>query len=391
MIFTVGLIIRRFVKNHTETNDPSVRSAYGTVCGVCGIFLNVILFAFKLFAGLISGSIAVTADAFNNLSDAASSVVSLFGFKLASKPADKEHPYGHGRLEYLCGMAVGVLILFMGFELVKSSISKIISPEKTAFSWVAVIVLAVSILGKIWLAVFNKKIGKTINSEAISAVATDSISDIVATTASIIALVLSNYFTLPFDGIFGVIVSGFVLFAGFGVFKSTVSPLLGQPPTEETVRAIEDKILSYDGILGVHDLIIHDYGPGRCFVSAHAEVSSLTDIMESHDLIDIIEQDITAEMGYSITIHMDPLVVNDETINTAKAMVTGIVTDIEPTLSIHDFRVVSGPHHTNLIFDLVIPFSVKTDSAVIIGQINSALEKLEKNYYAVITVDRSYH
>ena len=385
------LLIRIFIKDSKSISSPQVRAKYGMLSGFAGITVNIILCIIKFAIGAITGSIAITGDAFNNLSDAASSVVSLFGFKLASKPADKEHPYGHGRLEYLCGMAVGALILFMGFELVKSSISKIITPEKTAFSWVAVIVLAVSILGKIWLAVFNKKIGKTINSETIAAVATDSINDIIATTASIVALVLSNYFTLPFDGIFGVIVSGFVLWAGFGVFKSTVSPLLGQPPTEETVRAIEDKILSYDGILGVHDLIIHDYGPGRCFVSAHAEVSSQTDIMESHDLIDVIEQDITAETGYSITLHMDPLVENDETINAAKAMVTEIVKSIESTLSIHDFRVVSGPHHTNLIFDLVIPFSVKTDSAVIIGQINSALEKLEKNYYAVITVDRSYH
>ncbi len=385
------LLIRIFIKDSKSISSPQVRAKYGMLSGFAGITVNIILCIIKFAIGAITGSIAITGDAFNNLSDAASSVVSLFGFKLASKPADKEHPYGHGRLEYLCGMAVGALILFMGFELVKSSISKIITPEKTAFSWVAVIVLAVSILGKIWLAVFNKKIGKTINSETIAAVATDSINDIIATTASIVALVLSNYFTLPFDGIFGVIVSGFVLWAGFGVFKSTVSPLLGQPPTEETVRAIEDKILSYDGILGVHDLIIHDYGPGRCFVSAHAEVSSQTDIMESHDLIDVIEQDITAETGYSITLHMDPLVENDETINAAKAMVTEIAKSIESTLSIHDFRVVSGPHHTNLIFDLVIPFSVKTDSAVIIGQINSALEKLEKNYYAVITVDRSYH
>lgn len=385
------LLIRIFIKDSKSISSPQVRAKYGMLSGFAGITVNIILCIIKFAIGAITGSIAITGDAFNNLSDAASSVVSLFGFKLASKPADKEHPYGHGRLEYLCGMAVGALILFMGFELVKSSISKIITPEKTAFSWVAVIVLAVSILGKIWLAVFNKKIGKTINSETIAAVATDSINDIIATTASIVALVLSNYFTLPFDGIFGVIVSGFVLWAGFGVFKSTVSPLLGQPPTEETVRAIEDKILSYDGILGVHDLIIHDYGPGRCFVSAHAEVSSQTDIMESHDLIDVIEQDITAETGYSITLHMDPLVENDETINAAKAMVTEIAKSIESSLSIHDFRVVSGPHHTNLIFDLVIPFSVKTDSAVIIGQINSALEKLEKNYYAVITVDRSYH
>lgn len=385
------LLIKIFIKDNKNVSSPQVRAKYGMLSGFAGIAVNIILCIVKFIIGSLTASIAITGDAFNNLSDAASSVVSLFGFKLASKPADKEHPYGHGRLEYLCGMAVGVLILFMGFELVKSSITKIISPEKTAFSWIAVIVLAVSILGKVWLAVFNKKIGKTISSETIAAVATDSINDIIATTASIVALVLSNYSAIPFDGIFGVIVSGFVLWAGFGVFKSTVSPLLGQPPTEETVKAIEEKILSYDGILGVHDLIIHDYGPGRCFVSAHAEVSSVADIMESHDLIDVIEQDIAAEMGYSITIHMDPLVVNDETINTAKAMINQIVTDIDSTLSIHDFRVVSGPHHTNLIFDLVIPFSVKTDSTVIIGQINSALEKQEKNYYAVITVDRSYH
>lgn len=384
------LLIKIFIKDNKNIGSPQVRSKYGMLSGFVGVAVNAILCIIKFAIGAITGSIAITGDAFNNLSDAGSSVVSLLGFKLASKPADKEHPYGHGRLEYLCGMGVGALILFMGYELIKSSISKIIKPDETVFSWVAVIVLAASILGKIWLAVFNKKIGKAINSETVDAVATDSINDIIATTASIIALILSRYFSIPFDGIFGVIVSCFVLYAGFGVFKSTISPLLGQPPTEETVREIEEKILSYDGILGVHDLIIHDYGPGRCFVTAHAEVSSETDIMQSHDLIDVIEQDISAQTGYTITLHMDPLVENDETITAAKAMVNQIVTEIEPTLSIHDFRLVSGPHHTNLIFDLVIPFTVKTDSSAIIGRINAELEKHDKNYYAVITVDRTY-
>ncbi len=385
-----NLLIRFFIKDSANTASPQVRAKYGMLSGFVGVAVNAILCAVKFIIGAITGSIAITGDAFNNLSDAGSSVVSLLGFKLASKPADKEHPYGHGRLEYLCGMGVGALILFMGYELIKSSVSKIVNPESTVFSWVAVIVLAVSILGKIWLAVFNKKIGKAIDSETVDAVATDSISDIIATSASIVALILSRYFTLPFDGIFGVIVSCFVLYVGFGVFKSTVSPLLGQPPTEEMVKDIQDKILSYEGILGVHDLIIHDYGPGRCFVTAHAEVSSETDIMQSHDLIDVIEQDIHAQTGYTITLHMDPLVENDETITAAKQMVTDIITAIDPTLSIHDFRLVSGPHHTNLIFDLVIPFSVKTDSSVIIAQVNSELEKLDRNYYAVITVDRSY-
>lgn len=384
------LLIKIFIKDSKNIGSPQVRAKYGMLSGFVGVAVNAILCIIKFAIGAITGSIAITGDAFNNLSDAGSSVVSLLGFKLASKPADKEHPYGHGRLEYLCGMGVGALILFMGYELIKSSISKIIKPDETVFSWVAVIVLAASILGKIWLAVFNKKIGKAINSETVDAVATDSINDIIATTASIIALILSRYFSIPFDGIFGVIVSCFVLYAGFGVFKSTISPLLGQPPTEETVREIEEKILSYDGILGVHDLIIHDYGPGRCFVTAHAEVSSETDIMQSHDLIDVIEQDISAQTGYTITLHMDPLVENDETITAAKAMVNQIVTEIEPTLSIHDFRLVSGPHHTNLIFDLVIPFTVKTDSSAIIGRINAELEKHDKNYYAVITVDRTY-
>ncbi len=385
-----NLLIKLFIKDYNDVNSPAVRAKYGMLSGWGGIVMNIILTVVKFLIGSMTGSIAITGDAFNNLSDAGSSAVSLLGFKISSKPADEEHPYGHGRLEYICGLGVAVLILFMGYELIKSSIQKIINPEPTVFSWVAVIVLAISILGKLWLALFNKNIGKRINSGTVDAVVADSISDIAATTASIIALILSNYFTLPFDGIFGVIVSGFVIWAGIGVFKSTVSPLLGEPPTKETIEMIENKINSYEGVLGVHDLIVHDYGPNRCFVTAHAEVSAETDIMESHDLMDVIEQDLKAETGYIFTLHMDPIVQQDEAIREAKEMVQRIILEIDDSLSLHDFRLVAGPHHTNLIFDLVIPFSVKTDSKIIIDQINSKLQKSNKKYYAVITVDRSY-
>ncbi len=385
-----NLLIKLFIKDYENVSSPTVRAKYGMLSGWGGIVMNVILTAVKFFIGSMTGSIAITGDAFNNLSDAGSSAVSLLGFKISSKPADEEHPYGHGRLEYICGMGVAVIILLMGYELIKTSIQKIFNPEPTAFSWAAVIVLAISIFGKLWLAIFNKNIGKRISSGTVDAVVADSISDIAATTASIAALILSNYFTLPFDGIFGVIVSGFVIWAGIGVFKNTVSPLLGQPPTKETIELIENKINSYDGVLGVHDLIIHDYGPSRCFVTAHAEVASDADIMESHDLIDVIEQDLKAQTGYIVTLHMDPIAQNDETIFAAKEMVQRLVLEIDDSLSIHDFRLVAGPHHTNLIFDLVIPYSIKTDSKIIIDQINTQLQNSDKKYYAVITVDRSY-
>lgn len=385
-----SFLIKLFIRDYQNTENASVRSKYGILSGFVGIVTNIILTAIKLIIGSATGSISITADALNNLSDAGSSGMSLLGFKLSAKPADEEHPYGHGRLEYICGMGISVVILFMGYELIKSSVEKIIHPEAITFSWISVIVLAVSITGKIWLALFNAGIGKRINSGTVDAVVKDSVSDIAATTATIAALILSRYSTLPFDGIFGVLVAGFVFYAGIGVLKDTVSPLLGQPPTPETVKAIEDKILSYDGIVGVHDLIVHDYGPSRCFVSAHAEVPANTDIMISHDLIDVIERDITAQMGYMITLHMDPIVTDDETTTAMRERISEMVTGINPGLSIHDFRMVSGPHHTNLIFDLVIPFSVKLDNETVIKQINEQLEKFDEEYYAVITVDRSY-
>lgn len=385
-----NLLIKIFIRDRENTTSPKVRTAYGTLSGAVGILVNILLSIAKLIIGSISHSIAITGDALNNLSDAASSAISLLGFRISSKPADEKHPYGHGRLEYLCGLAVAVIIMFMGLELIKSSAAKIFSPEKPEFSLVAIAVLVISILGKLWLALFNRKIGKAINSDTVDAVVKDSLSDIAATTASILSLILSQYFTLPFDGIFGVIVSLFVLWAGIGVFRNTSSSLLGQQPEPETVKMIEEKILSYEGVYGVHDLIVHDYGPGRCFVTAHAEVPSDTDIMVSHDLMDVIEQDFKRDTSYVLTLHMDPVVMDDEKTNNAKEMVAEIISEIHPSLSFHDFRMVSGPHHTNLIFDVVIPFSVKLDSKTVVNTINDNIHKKNEKYYAVITIDHSY-
>lgn len=385
-----NLLIKLFIRDRFNTNNAKVRASYGTLSGIVGIAVNLLLSVAKLILGSITHSITITGDALNNLSDAGSSTISLIGFRISSKPADKEHPYGHGRVEYICGLGVSVIIMFMGFELIKSSIGKIIEPQKPEFSIAAIIVLALSMLGKLWLAMFNRKIGQAIHSDTVDAVVKDSLSDMAATAVSIISLILSRYFDLPFDGIFGVAVSLFVLWAGIGVFRTTTASLLGQPPAPETVKMIEEKIMSYEGIYGVHDLIVHDYGPGRCFVTAHAEVPSNTDIMQSHDLIDIIEQEIRNETGYNITLHMDPIVMDDEQTIAARSMVNNIVIKIHPELSIHDFRMVSGPHHTNLIFDVVIPFSAKIDASTVIERINSELSKADTKYYAVITIDHSY-
>ncbi len=384
------LLIRLFIKDYQNTGSVQVRARYGILSGAVGIVLNVLLSAVKLIIGTMAHSIAITADALNNLSDAGNSCISLLGFRLSAKPADQEHPYGHGRIEYLAGMGVSVVIMYMGVELIKSSVQKILHPEPLVFSWVSVLVLLLSIGGKLWLAFFNRAIGKQIQSGTVNAVVVDSLSDVAATAFTILALFLSRRFTLPFDGLFGIVVAGFVFFAGFSVFRDTLAPLLGQPPTKEFVQQIEDKILSYDGVIGVHDLIVHDYGPNRCFVSAHAEVSANTDIMESHDLMDVIERDIHAEMGLNITLHMDPIVTDDERVNEARALAEEAVKEVDDSLSLHDFRMVSGPHHTNLIFDVVVPFSVKKSDREITEQIGSLIAQHKSNYYCVITVDRSY-
>ena len=386
-----ALLIKLFIRDSENTKDTSVRTAYGTLGSAAGIILNLLLAGFKYFAGIISGSISVTADAINNLSDAGSSIVSLAGIKLSTKPADKSHPYGHGRLEYISALAVAVLVFLMGFELLKSSIDKIINPVPVKFNWLALIILIVSILAKLWLGLFNKKLGKKINSAPMMAVMKDCFSDCLATGVAALSIIVSAFSSINIDGFLGIFVAGFILLAGFNISKETLGVLLGNPPEKEYVELIENKILSYDHIVGVHDLIVHDYGPQRRFASAHAEVPANIDIMEAHDVIDLIERDIMNEMGLLISIHMDPIIVDDERINALRQMTSDIVQEIDETLSIHDFRVVEGPTHTNLIFDIVLQHNHKDSHEEIINKINENLSKIDERFFTVITIDHSFN
>ena len=386
-----ALLIKLFVRDSENTKETSVRTAYGTLGSTTGIVVNLLLAAIKYFAGMISGSISVTADAINNLSDAGSSIVSLAGVKLSAKPADKGHPYGHGRLEYISALAVAVLVFLMGFELLKSSIDKIINPVPVKFNWVALIILVVSIFAKLWLGMFNKKLGKKINSAPMMAVMKDCFSDCLATGVAALSIIVSAFSEIAIDGYLGIIVAGFILLAGFNISKETLGVLLGNPPEKEYVEEIENKILSYEHIVGVHDLIVHDYGPSRRFASAHAEVPANIDIMEAHDVIDLIERDIMNEMGLLISIHMDPIIVDDERINALRQMTSDVVKEIDPELSIHDFRVVEGPTHTNLIFDIVLQHHHKESHEEIINKINEKLSKIDERFFTVITIDHSFN
>lgn len=385
------MLIKLFIRDSENTTNPKVREAYGTLGSVTGIIVNLLLAVSKYMAGIISGSISVTADAINNLSDAGSSIISLIGVKVSAKPADHDHPYGHGRIEYMSALGVAVLVFLMGIELLKSSIDKIINPVPVKFSMVSLIILLVSIGAKLWLGFFNKKLGKKINSAPMMAVMKDSFSDCLATSVAALSIIVSAFSDISIDGFLGVFVAGFILLAGFNILKETMGELLGKPPEKEFVEAIENKILSYDLVVGVHDLIIHDYGPQRRFASAHAEVPSNADVMECHDIIDLIERDIMAEYGLLISIHMDPIVVNDERINELRKLTAETVKDICEEMSIHDFRVVDGPTHTNLIFDLIVPHKYELSNDEICRLIDKKLSKIDERYFTVITVEHSFN
>lgn len=386
-----SLLIKLFIRDRENTKDISVRTAYGTLGSTTGIVVNLLLAVIKYFAGMLSGSISVTADAINNLSDAGSSIVSLAGVKLSARPADKSHPYGHGRLEYISALAVAVLVFLMGFELLKGSVDKILHPVPVKFNWLALTILVVSIFAKLWLGMFNKKLGKKINSAPMMAVMKDCFSDCLATGVAALSIIVSAFSEIAIDGYLGIIVAGFILLAGFNISKETLGVLLGNPPEPEYVELIENKILSYDHIVGVHDLIVHDYGPSRRFASAHAEVPANIDIMEAHDVIDLIERDIMNEMGLLISIHMDPIIVDDERINALRQMTSDVVKEIDSELSIHDFRVVEGPTHTNLIFDIVLQHNHKDSHEEIINKINEKLSKIDERFFTVITIDHSFN
>lgn len=353
------LLIKLFIKDADNTANAAVRSRYGVLSGAVGIACNLLLTIAKFLIGSLTNSIAITADAVNNLSDAGSSAVTLFSFKAANRPADDEHPFGHGRIEYIAALGVAFLILMMGFELVRSSIDKIMHPEALSFSVPALIVLLLSIGVKIWMALFNHQLGKRIDSPAVGAVVMDSVSDTAATTVSMLALILSKFTSLPLDGYMGIIVALFIFYTGIQIVRDTVGNLLGQAPDPKLVKALETEILSFEGVVGVHDLIVHDYGPNRIFASAHAEVPSNADIMKSHDTIDLIEREIKKKFHMDMVIHMDPIVVEDEQVNRLRLQLSEIVRSIDPRFTIHDFRMVEGPTHTNLIFDLVIPHNCK--------------------------------
>ena len=371
-----------------DASDP--RSAYGTLCGAVGIGLNLVLFAFKFLAGLLSGSIAITADAMNNLSDAGSSLVTLLGFRLAGQKPDPHHPFGHGRIEYLSGLAVAVFILFMGFELGKSSLGKILHPSAVVSSPLVVLILCVSIAVKLYMWYYNRAIGKRLNSAAMEATAADSLSDSLSTAAVLFATLVGHFTGVMIDGWCGALVALFILWSGVNAARDTIDPLLGTPPTAEFVDSVEHLVMSYPDILGIHDLIVHDYGPGRCMVSLHAEVDAGGDVLVLHDEIDNIERHIQTELHCQAVIHMDPVVTDDKEVFEAKQAVTALVRSIAPEISLHDFRMVTGPTHTNVIFDVVVPFGFPLSDEALTAQIQSQVRALDGNYFAVITVDKSY-
>ncbi len=355
-----------------------------------GILLNLLLSGGKFVAGVLTGSIAITADAFNNLSDAGSSVVTLVGFQMSAKRADSDHPFGHGRIEYLSGLAVAVAIIVVGLELGKSSIEKLLHPAAVSFSWLSIGILGVSILVKLWMFRFNKTLSQRIDSAAMAATATDSLSDVVATSAVLAGTLVGHFAQVHIDGWVGILVAVFILRAGWGAAKDTLDPLLGQSPSAELVRGIQDMVLARPEIVGMHDLVVHDYGPGRCMASLHAEVPKDADIMAIHDIIDNLERELHKQFGIEAVIHMDPIAVNDPRINALKAQVLALVQGIDQEMSIHDFRMTAGPEHTNLIFDVVVPVHCRLEDEQVQEAVAAAVQAMEGNYYAVVSVDHAY-
>lgn len=390
MVSLISLLAKKLIKNAEDVTAPAVRQAYGMLCGVVGVCINVVLFALKFFAGSISGSVAITADAFNNLSDAGASVVTLLGFKLAGKKPDPDHPFGHGRIEYLSGLAVAMVIILMGFELLRDSFDKILHPSAVDCGYLAVAILIVSILAKAYMYLYNRAIGKKIDSAAMQATAADSLSDCAATAAVLLATLIGRRTNLQIDGWCGLIVSGLILFAGYNAAKDTLSPLLGQPPEEEFVQKIQDIVMAHDIVCGIHDLVVHDYGPGRVMISLHAEVPAHGDIMEIHDEIDNIEQELRKTLGCEATIHMDPVVTDDGVTTETREKVAELLRQIDETITIHDFRMVTGPTHTNVIFDAVVPFGFRLSDREVEKEIESAVRSLDGNYFAVVQIDKSY-
>ncbi len=386
----VSLLARLFIKDKENTSSPAVRQAYGILCGSVGITLNILLFAGKFLAGLLSNSIAVTADAFNNLSDAGSSLITLVGFKMAGQKPDPHHPFGHGRIEYLSGLLVSVAILIMAFELVRSSVGKILHPQPVDFSLLTTGILLASIAVKIYMACYNRNIAREIDSSAMKATATDSLSDTLSTTVVLISMLIGHFTGLLIDGYCGVLVGLFIFYAGYDAARDTISPLLGQPPNPDFVKNVERIVLSYEPVLGIHDMVVHDYGPGRVMLSLHAEVPADGSLILLHDTIDNIEHRLHDELHCEAVIHMDPVVTDDDRTNHIRQKVTDILKNTYPEICFHDFRVVEGPTHTNIIFDIVVPFDYRKTDEEITDFLKDEIRRLDDSYFAVIQVDKAY-
>ena len=383
------LILRIFVRDHKNTEDPAVRDKCGRVAGAVGIVTNFLLFLMKIIVGTVFHSVSVTADAVNNLTDSGSSVVTLIGFKMASKPADEKHPFGHARIEYLSGVIVSFIVIFLGLQLGMSSIEKIITPEENALTPVALVVLVISILAKLWQCLFYRKVGRMIKSESVEATSKDSRNDVIATSVVLLGAVITMLTGVNLDGYMGAAVALFIVFSGVQLTISTADPLLGQAPEGELVQTITEKMLSYPGIIGMHDLAVHNYGVGRCFASAHCEVDAKNDILVSHDLIDNIERDFSRDLGIHMVIHLDPVIVGDARTDALNCKVQSLVTALYPTVTIHDFRVIWGVTHSNIVFDAAVPFAVKDSDAVITQKLEAEIQKLDPDYRTVVTIDRS--
>ncbi len=396
----ITLLSKIFIKNSKDYKNEKVRTAYGVLCGAVGIFLNICLFAIKFIAGSLSGSVAITADAFNNLSDAGSSVITLIGFKMASQEPDPDHPFGHGRFEYLSGLLVSIIIIIMAYELFTESVGKIVHPEKTEISLVVILILVISVLIKVYMAFYNNSVGKKIDSSSLKATGKDSLCDTISTIVVLSSIIFTHFTGIIIDGYCGILVSLFVLYAGVSAAKDTIGPLLGQPPEPEFVDRIEQIVLSEEhkslGIIGLHDLIVHDYGPGRIMISLHAEVPSDGNVMELHDLIDNIEYDLHSELRCHAIIHMDPVCVGDPETDELKNLVLEAIEKLNcmngnQDVSFHDFRLVKGPTHTNLIFDIVLPFKYPLSEDEVLEYIQKHIKDRKDNVYCVANFDRAYY
>lgn len=386
-----NILIKLFIKDYKNIKDENIRRKYGELGSFVGISSNIVLFIIKILVGTFIGSVAIMADSFNNLSDSLSSIITLVGFKLGAKPADEEHPFGHGRMEYISGLIVSFIIMLIGFEFLRTSFFKVINPENISFSYATIFILLITVLIKVWQAFFNKKIGTLINSHSLIATATDSRNDVIVTSVTILSLIIFKFFSINLDGYFGIIVSIFLMYSGFTLARETLSPLLGEAVDNELAEKIKSIALSYEGIIGVHDILVHNYGPNKSIASLHVEVPSDVNINKSHEIIDLIEKHIQKELNIFLTIHMDPVNINDDRIQPILNTIKDVFKKYNDELDTHDHRLVDGENRINFIFDLVIPYNFSKEKEInLISDIKSSVSKLDERYKCIINIEKSF-